>query len=634
MDFADKTFLQRKKTSPAASPYISNCTSAKGILPPPFQLESGNGILQRSSKTYTNNNETPYLKSGWRRIAETLDGGPMYDILPKIEAYSPIIRNEIRKAANKDNDGCWRMPRIEFACQVVNSNSIPLDVPFLPADQIQDAQRFLERKQVPKKQEPVTSENWVEFVPIYVKPQNLGVSPKGKLPQSPNFLQNALVENIRNYRAGIKDHSNSLTKVKNGYMYAGENKGNDKLKPKNISQNLKKEADIKTRLNTIVWQEVGSEGGVASINTYDNQIVTWGKGMGAKGLLPEVINNLFSARPDIRAMFLQAGIALVGNQWFVVNTTDNTIYTGDAALGIIQSDTQLLSLLIEIGENEAYKESALDAQWKAILNHAGKVKDYVYSEEENRYKDFWSDESVALAAHLDHWLPGYGWEGTNYESTKGDPFLISLLFSQKLGKKLSNNSYFVPQKPYNPLGSEHFGIFGRGVGAKGIGLKAIKDNTIEVGTSIASLEMNTKLSNCTFWELDKGNFYIYSPQALDAATISNLEKNKDNSDYYDAMKDFSVSEMLEKLNPYHTITITDLKSQYKGSVGDNMAIALAVLTLKKQKEGSKDKNIYPHEMKKITSIKGYNELSDEDKQIIKDFLKPPSAKGGVPKKNK
>src|SRR5204863_318626 len=70
-----------------------------------------------------------------------------------------------------------------------------------------------------------------------------------------------------------------------------------------------------------VWEEVGSEGGASSVNTYDNMHVTLGKGFAAGGALEAVLKTLFAKDAEVKNQFLDAGLALdAKSQWPAVNT--------------------------------------------------------------------------------------------------------------------------------------------------------------------------------------------------------------------------------------------------------------------------------------------------------------------------
>ncbi|HYO48327.1 MAG TPA: hypothetical protein VEW94_00640 [Chloroflexia bacterium] len=64
------------------------------------------------------------------------------------------------------------------------------------------------------------------------------------------------------------------------------------------SPNLAKANKRRAEVNKVVWKELAGEGRASSINTYDEQILTWGKGFGgAASLLPNVVRRFFEKAP-------------------------------------------------------------------------------------------------------------------------------------------------------------------------------------------------------------------------------------------------------------------------------------------------------------------------------------------------
>ncbi|MCC6463581.1 MAG: hypothetical protein IT260_24135, partial [Saprospiraceae bacterium] len=380
---------------------------------------------------------------------------------------------------------------------------------------------------------------------------------------------------IEKNRMAIADHAAKLASVKGGYMYLGTNPG----LPSNLQETDKdKTGRIEYKASQIVWKEVGSEGGTSSINTYDDQVVTWGKGFsGAAGSMQEALGNLFAADAGIKSMFRAAGVALNGRDWVVVDTASAKIATQGAALKIIQQDKRLLSLLIEVAENDQYKQKALDAQWKTITAHAGKVPDYVFDKAGNKYADEWSDGAVAFAAHMSHWLPGYGWEyqKQGFKDTKGNVLKMVLQVGKKMGSPLANTATFISQTPYNPLGAEHFGVFGKGGSAQGNGLTALKDNSTLLATGRAAIELEPGLANHQIWGISAGQYYVCPKLSKEQAdAIAEIKTADKYEPYYDNVQAKAMPDLLTTLATYSAGTINDLKEKYSGSKGPRLLLAM------------------------------------------------------------
>jgi hypothetical protein len=69
-----------------------------------------------------------------------------------------------------------------------------------------------------------------------------------------------------------------------GYMYKGE----DKAEPE-ISGETEFEKEVKRE----IYNEIISEGGFSSVNTYDGEIFTWGKGFAINGQLKDVLKDMY-----------------------------------------------------------------------------------------------------------------------------------------------------------------------------------------------------------------------------------------------------------------------------------------------------------------------------------------------------
>jgi hypothetical protein len=226
--------------------------------------------------------------------------------------------------------------------------------------------------------------------------------------------QKELVDKIRANRDAIavnaKLRMTTYKKVNKGMVY-GDSQGNENLTPSSLQGAA---PDKKTRARQIAFKELGTEGKVNSINTYDDQIVTWGKGFSARsGSLNEVFMILFRDHPELRMELLRAGIDCTRKNWFVVNTDTGMIETGDNALRLMQFDEEMLTALINLGSGDEREQYAIDAQWEAMEGRAAKVPEYAYD---------WSESAIALCAHLAHWTPAFGWgvHPKTYSSTNGD----------------------------------------------------------------------------------------------------------------------------------------------------------------------------------------------------------------------
>jgi hypothetical protein len=212
----------------------------------------------------------------------------------------------------------------------------------------------------------------------------------------------------------------------------------------------------------LVWDEVRKEGGLDSINTYDSEIVTWGKGFSAKsGSMNEVLLDMFQSDPAAEQMLMGAGIALDANTWYVVDTSTGWVEVGNDALRLLQLDRSLLQIFVRLGSDPDHASHALEAQWAWVKRHAaGDVPQFAWS---------WSPDAIKLVAHLMQWMPGSNWRNVDWSSTGGDVLAIAKRFARWLAKRTPSGALVVSSgwdylKPGHRLDAF----------ADGIGMRVIK----------------------------------------------------------------------------------------------------------------------------------------------------------------
>lgn len=185
----------------------------------------------------------------------------------------------------------------------------------------------------------------------------------------------------------------------------------------------------------MVFEEVGSEGGASSINTYDGMDLTYGKGF-ALTTLPGVLNALFAKDPSTNDLLMDAGMTLDQGKWLVVNTELGAIEEGMSALRLLEVDPKLLSLFITMGEDPKYAQTNLDVQWAMVMTASGKYP---------AYAETWSENAFKTGFHMAHWLPGFGWGRVDYGPTGADILKIVKTFAKAAaGKEKPNGAFLVP----------------------------------------------------------------------------------------------------------------------------------------------------------------------------------------------
>jgi hypothetical protein len=116
-------------------------------------------------------------------------------------------------------------------------------------------------------------------------------------------------------------------------------------------------------INRVVWEELGHEGDVGSINTYDNAVLTWGKGWAASGRLPNLMRNLPQSAKD---RLLDLGLAYQG-AWLALDTTNKVVLKGPDALQYVRFNTAILSAMYALGQGPS-AQSLVDAQANVMFD--------------------------------------------------------------------------------------------------------------------------------------------------------------------------------------------------------------------------------------------------------------------------
>jgi hypothetical protein len=140
------------------------------------------------------------------------------------------------------------------------------------------------------------------------------------------------------------------------------------------------------------------EGSTSAINTYDNQVFTWGTGWGGLGGLPRVMGYL-AQDPVVTAALAACGVQYLGNgQWAVVDDAGNVVTGKKEALEVIRATPALVALFVHLAEDPATRDAVTAAQLRAFLETSAQVPG---SEEVS------SQALFNFLVHLAHWAPGY-----------------------------------------------------------------------------------------------------------------------------------------------------------------------------------------------------------------------------------
>ena len=143
----------------------------------------------------------------------------------------------------------------------------------------------------------------------------------------------------------------------------------------------------------------GREGSTAAINTYDNQIVTWGTGWGGLGWLGKVVERSLASEA-VHAKFANAGLRYRSNNMYdVVDLTAGRVVTGKQdALQVIRASEPLLNLLIQAARDPETRDAVTEAQLLTFMEGSANISG----------SDAIATQALfTLVAHLKHWAPGY-----------------------------------------------------------------------------------------------------------------------------------------------------------------------------------------------------------------------------------
>jgi hypothetical protein len=266
--------------------------------------------------------------------------------------------------------------------------------------------------------------------------------------------QQAVIDQIRTNREAVNADRMKLQKYDGAYGYIYGGKPSEDLTPKALTgtPDASTPEGKRKQAEQWIWEEMAHEGSSASINAYDSQMVTWGRGLGAKtgGLNPTM--TMLMKNPGIANRLLSLGMGFKGD-WIAVNLTTGAVETGKSALAIIQTDPHLLAALTEIGEGDVngaeettdaerttVKQDVADAQWAGIVSiGTGRIPQFVLD-------GGWSKAAVQVAAHVTHWGGKYGWHmnANGYKATGGDVTkIVDLVVGLLAEKPNANGAYSV-----------------------------------------------------------------------------------------------------------------------------------------------------------------------------------------------
>lgn len=191
-----------------------------------------------------------------------------------------------------------------------------------------------------------------------------------------------------------------LTAYKGGHMYGGAEDKNHLAYLRRYFEERAEKASASDRRRINAFRAFQSrEGSTAAINTYDNQIVTWGTGWGGLGSLRSVMARA-TANNEVREAFGRVGLRYRGNNIYdIVDTKTKRVVTSDrAAYEVMRGSLPILYSLIDAARNEATRNAVTEAQLVTFMESSAKI---------SGCEGIATQALFNLVAHLKHWAPGY-----------------------------------------------------------------------------------------------------------------------------------------------------------------------------------------------------------------------------------
>lgn len=208
---------------------------------------------------------------------------------------------------------------------------------------------------------------------------------------------------------------------------------------------------------TAILEEIGGEGGWSAVNTYDDAIVTLGRGF-TRPILAQMMQKLFAADPAIANQLLGLGVTWSGTQALVVDTSSGLVEEGDNALQILHANPKIINLFVTLAESGEHRQKVVDAQFDTINQIVGNVPPSIAS---------WDKATIQLAAHLIWFRTGKNWPA--YEGTGGNVAAILRVAAPLIGKQDPSvgNAWLLDAKQTGILRSFAKGRAAAGMGAPG-----------------------------------------------------------------------------------------------------------------------------------------------------------------------
>jgi hypothetical protein len=218
-------------------------------------------------------------------------------------------------------------------------------------------------------------------------------------PESGHELPADLAAGIESVRAAVSVPKD-LKPYKAGHMYTGSTDKAHLAYLKGYFEARAARANAADRRKILAFAAFQSrEGSTAAINTYDNQIVTWGTGWGGLGGLGGVMTRA-TASAAVRDRLGSGGVRYrEKNVYDVVDLASKRVLTGKReALEIIRGSLPLVGLLIDLAVAPATRDAVTEAQLVTFMRSSADISG----------ADAIATQALFnLTTHLKHWAPGF-----------------------------------------------------------------------------------------------------------------------------------------------------------------------------------------------------------------------------------
>jgi murein DD-endopeptidase MepM/ murein hydrolase activator NlpD len=237
-----------------------------------------------------------------------------------------------------------------------------------------------------------------------------------------------LIENVERNREALEaiqkvEDSQKDYKGTTGFMYLP--KQSQAEKDFSAGKSGKSSDGTTTTAADIVWEEIASEGSANSINTYDGQGMTWGRGFAGGGMLGDLIVRFCNSVPGMRAKFNAIGIDVEDSVIYTLDTENRKVVKGKDGLHALKDDAKIASFFVNQGN--AHPEALVKAQYDQAANAkrgAANVPEWAAG---------WDKAMLQFVGHCAHWLSSaFRWD--IWKDTNGDPAQILKVYATVLYK--------------------------------------------------------------------------------------------------------------------------------------------------------------------------------------------------------